>query len=146
MRNGMLLGGMLSIALTLILVPVSSVRSAEPTALAAPAGEWIKTELYFGRDIPGGHEVSRGEWIEFMDKVITPQFPAGLTVLESYGQMQHAAGPIEKQSTWVVLMVHPKDTASDKAIRAVISAYRQQFHNPQVMCLSLPVTARFFAD
>jgi hypothetical protein len=122
-------------------------RANEKTGAApAPAAEWVKTEIYFGRDIPGGQEISRGAWNEFMDKVITPHFPKGLTVYDAYGQMQHENGRIEEQSTWVVAVVHPKDTTVDKAVREVIEAYRKQFSRAQVMVLTAPTSAQFFAD
>ncbi|MFH1037456.1 MAG: DUF3574 domain-containing protein [PVC group bacterium] len=122
-------------------------RAAEkPAAGPAAAPEWIKTEIYFGRDIPGGQEISRGAWEEFMDTVITPRFPKGLTVYDAYGQMAHEDGRIERQSTWVVAVVHPKDPAVDKAVQEIIEAFRKQFNRAQVMILSAPTAARFFAD
>jgi len=119
---------------------------AAPAVVTAPV-EWVKTEIYFGRDLPGGQEISRWAWADFMDKVLTPHFPKGLTVYEAYGQMQHADGRIEKQSTWVVAVVHPKDPAIDKAIQEIIDAFRKQFSRAQVMHVSTPViSARFYAD
>jgi hypothetical protein len=84
--------------------------------------------------------------MEFMDKAITPRFPKGLTVYETYGQMQHENGRIEEQSTWVVAIVHPKDPAIDQAVREVIEAFRKQFNRAQVMRLSAPTAAQFFSD
>lgn len=123
-------------------------RGAAPLTAEAPApAEWIKTDIYFGRDLPGGQRISREAWADFMDKSLTRHFPKGLTVYEAYGQMQHADGYIEKQSTWVVAVVHPKDAASDKAIREVIEEFRKQFSKAQVVCVSAPVlSARFYAD
>lgn len=121
-----------------------------PTCTAAPAtapAEWVKTEIYFGRDLPGGQEISRWAWADFMDKALTPHFPQGLTVYEAYGQMQHADGRIEKQSTWVVAIVHPKDPAIDKAVQESIAAFRKQFHGAQVAHVCTPaISARFYAD
>jgi len=120
--------------------------SAAPAAAAAPA-DWVKTEIYFGRDLPGGQEISRWAWADFMDKVLTRNFPKGFTVCEAYGQMQHADGRIEKQSTWVMAVVHPKDPAIDKAIQEIADAFRKQFNKAQVVCISTPVVAaRFYAD
>ena len=124
----------------------SSWAAEKPGAGPAAVTEWIKTEIYFGRDIPGGQEISRGAWMEFLDKAITPRFPKGLTVYETYGQMQHENGRIEQQSTWVVAVVHPKDPASDQAVREIIEAFRKQFNRAQVMRLSAPTAAQFFAD
>ena len=123
-------------------------RGAEPAAAEkAAAIEWVKTEMYFGCDLPGGQQISKWAWADFMDKVLTPHFPKGLTVYEAYGQMQHADGRIEKQSTWVVAVLHPKDTATDRTIQEIIDAFRKQFSKAQVVYVCTPIiTARFYAD
>ncbi len=126
---------------------VESVWSAEKARAGSDTvTKWIKTEIYFGRDIPGAQEISRGAWGEFLNRVITPRFPKGLTVYDAYGQMQRENGRIDKQSTWVVILVHPEDPAIDKAVQAVIDEFRKQFKGAQVMLLNAPTTAQFFAD
>ena len=50
------------------------------------------------------------------------------------------------KTEWVVALVHPKDPAIDQAVREVIEAFRKQFNRAQVMRLSAPTTAQFFAD
>ena len=136
------------LALSLVAGVYGTARGAESaTAGVAAPVEWVKSEIYFGRDLPGGQEISRWAWADFMDKVLTLHFPKGLTVYEAYGQMQHADNRIEKQSTWVVAVVHPKDPAIDKAIQEIIDAFRKQFNKAQVVHVSTPViSARFYAD
>ena len=136
------------LALSLVVGAYDPTCGAAPVtaAVTAPA-EWVKTEIYFGRDLPGGQEISRWAWADFMDKVLTRHFPKGLTVYEAYGQMQHVDGRIEKQSTWVVAVVHPKNPAIDKTIQEIIDAFRKQFNKAQVVYVSTPViSARFYAD
>ncbi|MBU1692825.1 MAG: DUF3574 domain-containing protein [Verrucomicrobia bacterium] len=118
---------------------------------AAPAGEpaepvWTKTELYLGQNMPGGKIISRDEWAAFLDGVVTRLFPQGLTVFEAYGQMQHEDGTIERQTTHVVMLVHPREAASEKAVREVITIFREKFKGAQVMHLSSPVAPEFYAD
>ena len=119
-------------------------------AVAMGAGNaaqaWVKTELYFGLDIPGGGKVTQEQWADFLDNVITPSFPQGLTVFEAYGQMRHENGDIEKQSTRVVFLVHPADPAASAKVQDVIKAYREKFSNPQVMRLDSNVQPDFYAD
>ncbi|MBU4211675.1 MAG: DUF3574 domain-containing protein [Syntrophaceae bacterium] len=136
------------LALSLVAGAYDIARGAEPaTAAVTVPAEWVKTEIYFGRDLPAGQEISRWAWADFMDKVLTRHFPKGLTVYEAYGQMQHADGRIEKQSTWVVAVVHPKDPATGKIIQEIINAFRRQFNKAQVVHVSTPViSARFYAD
>ena len=138
----------MGLALSLVMGAYDPICGAAPaTAPVTAPAEWIKTEIYFGRDLPGGQEISRWAWADFMDKVLTRHFPKGLTVYEAYGQMQHANGHIEKQSTWVVAVVHPKDPAIEKTIREIVDAFRKQFNKAQVVHVSTPViSARFYAD
>jgi len=136
------------LALSLVVGAYDIACGAEPVAatLKAP-GEWVKTEIYFGRDLPGGQEISRWAWADFMDRVLTRHFPKGLTVYEAYGQMQHVDGRLEKQSTWVVAVVHPQDPAIDKAIQEIIDAFRKQFNKAQVVHVSTRViSVRFYTD
>ena len=113
---------------------------------AAPAARWVKTEIFFGADRPGGAWVAPQEWAAFLDREITPRFPKGLTVYEAYGQMQHARGTIEKQTTRVVLLVHPDEPAVHRQIHDLIKAYQDQFKHAQVMHLHSSVQAEFLAD
>jgi hypothetical protein len=105
-----------------------------------------KTEIYFGEDEPGGKHVSLKAWRTFLSEVITPRFPDGMTVLEAYGQMQHASGRIEKQPSRVVVLVHPPGKAADRRIHEIIRAYRDRFQNAQVMLLRTAALVEFFPD
>src|ERR1035441_5387891 len=51
---------------------------------------WVDTRLYFGLGPAEAPEkgVSEAAWREFLDKEVTPRFPAGLSVMEVYGQWQ----------------------------------------------------------
>jgi hypothetical protein len=138
--------GCLMLAAGFVLVLSRATGGAPPAAPKAADSGWVKTEIYFGRNLPDGHEMSRGEWQDFMDKVLTKRFPKGLTVYEAYGQMQHEDGRIEKQSTWVVVLVHPGDPAAEGPVQEAVNAFRKQFAKAQVMLLNTPVSAKFFAD
>src|SRR5437016_3726037 len=51
-----------------------------------------RTELYFGRSIPGGGEVSAAEWQRFLADVVTPRFPNGFTIVDAAGQYREKKG------------------------------------------------------
>lgn len=105
---------------------------------------WVKTELCLGRNLPAGGEVSEPDFDQFLQGVVTEEFPKGLTVFDAYGQMQHDDGTIEKQSTKVVLLVHQDTTANTAAIERIITSYRDQFKDAQVMHMSSPTDVEFF--
>jgi hypothetical protein len=108
--------------------------------------QWYSTEIYFGRNRSNGGEVSEQQFHEFLVKKVTPAFPAGMTVYEAYGQMQHRNGEIVKQKTKVVVLVHKNSKADDDAIKNIITAYRSEFGKPQVMLLTKQVKPTFHGD
>jgi Protein of unknown function (DUF3574) len=106
---------------------------------------WVQTELYFGRGIPSGGEVTEEAFSQFLEEIVTKEFPAGLTVFDAYGQQQDKGAPITRQKTKVVLLVHQKTQSNAEAVERVIAAYRQRFGNPQVMHAQQAVEPEFFA-
>ncbi|MGH6636071.1 MAG: DUF3574 domain-containing protein, partial [Gammaproteobacteria bacterium] len=60
----------------------------------------------FGTAKPGGSVTSQ-EWQEFMNQVVTPHFPEGLTSWEASGQWQSVTGVIEREASHVLHIVHP---------------------------------------
>ncbi len=110
------------------------------------ATQWIKTEIYCGRNIPAGGQVSDSEFSDFLKKIVTKEFPKGLTLFNAYGQMEKASGTIVKQPTAVIVIVHEKTKSNTVKIQRIIDAYRSRFGNPQVMSISSLIEPRFYPD
>jgi hypothetical protein len=64
----------------------------------ATATSLIQKDLFFGRNIAGGGEVSETEFEQFIDNTITPRFPDGLTVFDADGQFKDSTGTIIENS------------------------------------------------
>jgi len=120
--------------------------TSKSTEHEAKSNQWFSTEIYFGRNIPAGGEISEQQFTEFLSNEVTPAFPAGMTVYDAYGQMQHSDREIVKQKTKVVVLVHKNSKADDDAINKIITAYRSKFRNPQVMLLTKQVKPVFYRD
>lgn len=118
----------------------------ESTQHGPKSSQWYSTEIYFGRHFSYRGEITGHQFEEFLARYVTPLFPAGMTVYDAYGQMRHSSGEIVHQKTKVVVLVHMNSKADDEAINKIISAYRSQFGNPQVMLLTRPVTPVFYPD
>lgn len=115
-----------------------------PAGKAQKAPEWVKTEIYLGSSVPGGKTVTAEEYADFLNTVVTKEFPAGVTVFDAYGQMQRTDGSITKQDTRVVLLVHEDTAANTEAVKRVVDEYRKRFNNAQVMKTSSPTDVEFF--
>jgi Protein of unknown function (DUF3574) len=94
---------------------------------------WISERLYFGRSIPGGGAVSDAEWDAFVRDVVTPRFPAGLTIHAAHGQWREESGTIAREPVMVIEILHPPGEAAERAIEEIIRAYREKFRQEAVL-------------
>jgi hypothetical protein len=118
----------------------------ESTEYEPKSNQWFSTEIYFGRNISARGEISEQQFAEFLLDQVTQAFPAGMTIYDAYGQMQHSNGEIVKQKTKVLVLVHKDSKADNDVIHKVITAYRSKFGNPQVMLLTKQVKPVFYGD
>jgi hypothetical protein len=90
---------------------------------------------YFGRTHGGEEIVTDAAWARFMDEVVTPAFPDGLTVMDGAGQWRGRGGAISRQRSKVLVVALPEGDAAMAQARLapVIAAYRDRFRQESVM-------------
>ena len=103
----------------------------------------VRDVLYFGRNRPGGGAVTDGEWQSFLDQVLTPRFPAGLTVVAATGQWRGKSGLVEQERSEVVTVFHSGDEAARRAVMEVAVEYKRRFQQEAVLRERMPTCARF---
>jgi hypothetical protein len=96
-------------------------------------GFFVQEDLYFGRNIPGGGEVSESQFQTFVDSVVTPRFPAGLTIFNANGQFRDNTGITIQERSKVLTLFADNTSATQASINAVAAAYRQQFMQQSVL-------------
>jgi hypothetical protein len=104
----------------------------------------VRDALYFGRNRPTGGEVADAEWEAFLDEVVTPRFPGGLTVVDAYGRWRGRSGAVERERTEVVTVLHPSDPASQRVIEEIAMEYKRRFGQEAVLRERLGACTRFF--
>jgi Protein of unknown function (DUF3574) len=99
------------------------------------AGAYARTELFFGKSIPGGGTVTDAAFAQFLDQEVTPRFPAGFTVVPAMGQYRETNGVIDHEASDMLILFYPRDTASDasKKINEIRTAYDKTFHQESVL-------------
>ena len=102
-------------------------------ACDAPARPMVRLELLFGTSRPDGRTVSQAEWLDFLEREVTPRFPAGLTVLSGLGQWQGEDGRTVREQSKVLTVWHEPSERSDGDIEAIRAAYRQRFDQESVL-------------
>jgi hypothetical protein len=108
---------------------------ALPTGPGCRGGEQPATSdlLYFGTARPGGGEVSAQEWVQFLERIVTPRFPQGLSVWPAAGQWRGNDGAIVREASQVLNLLHPGDARSEQAVQEIVSAYKTQFRQEAVL-------------
>jgi hypothetical protein len=110
------------------------VPTTSSIAVAAPVGQlWHRTELYFGRNRPGG-EVTEAEFQHFLDVEVTKRFPDGLTLLSGLGQFREADGTITQEKSKILILLYPPtDRQANQEIEEIRQAYKDQFQQSSVL-------------
>jgi hypothetical protein len=140
--NGIILAGLLLVVPGCINTPV---RAQLPEALAKNPCEKIltKEELYFGLSKPAGGAVSEAEWQLFLNDVITPRFPAGLTVVAANGQYLSSSSELTKENTKLVILIYENSPKKNQMIAQIIEAYKRIFHQESVLRVTSSVRVSF---
>jgi len=109
------------------------------------AGELLaRTELFFGLSKPDGTVVTAEQFMEFLDKEITPRFPDGLTVLMGHGRFRSKHGNIIAEESVVVILLYSVEAGTkSQHIEAIREAYRRTFQQESVLRVDSLACATF---
>jgi hypothetical protein len=110
----------------------------------APANRsWTRSEVYFGLSKPDGTRVELAQWEMFLNEVVTPRFPSGLSVVNASGQWRNSTGHIDHESSKVLVLVHPRSPDAEAKIDEIRKLYCQRFNQEAVMKVTTPARVAF---
>ncbi len=142
MRRGFAIASLLLVLGACATAPATTGQGA--AACRAPLKAMTQVDLYFGRNIPTGGEVSDAQWRQFLDEVVTPRFPDGLSVLDVYGQWKSTrTGTIARERSKRLSIIVPDAAASAAQVEAIKAAYKQRFRQESVLQAEAGVCAAF---
>lgn len=109
-------------------------RPRVPSVERGSSEPFVRTELFFGTAKPGG-VVTDQEFEQFLDEVVTPLFPDGLTVVRGDGQFRGADGITVKEDAYVLILLYPFDQrgAGSKSIEAIRTEYKRRHQQESVL-------------
>jgi Protein of unknown function (DUF3574) len=105
----------------------------------------VRDVLYFGRNRPTGGTVSDAEWQAFLNEVVTPRFPAGLTIISATGQWRGQSGSVEQEQSEIMTLFHAGDQAARRGVAEVMAEYKRRFQQEAVLRERTPTCTRFGA-
>jgi hypothetical protein len=131
--------------------PVSASPASAPTLQGDPAHPasargWVDTRLYFGLGSIDKPEqgISEAEWRDFLDHEVTPRFPAGLSVIDVYGQWQGKDGAAPSHLRSKMIIVDYPDTQENRdKIEGIRAAWKARTHQQSVMRVTQPANISF---
>jgi hypothetical protein len=96
--------------------------------------KFARTELYFGTAKPDG-SVTEEEFAVFLDEVITPLFPEGLTLVSALGQFLGSAGVIIQENSKLLILLYPAELrkANSVKIETIRETYKETFQQESVL-------------
>ena len=78
--------------------------------------------------------VTDEEFRGFLDEIITPRFPNGLTALAGTGQFRGSSGMVMREGSVFVILLYPAaDNGSSTRIEEIRETYRKTFQQESVL-------------
>jgi hypothetical protein len=106
---------------------------------------FVRTELFFGSDRENDPDVTEGQFLHFLDKIVTPLFPDGLTLLIGKGQFCcDKGGAIIQETSFVLILLYPLETQkeSSEKIDKIRDDYKAAFQQQSVLRVDDPRPVR----
>ncbi len=147
----------LLIPLAVMLLSLSAhAQTASPTLSGDPAHpattqNWVDTKLYFGLGPANApHKgMTEARWRAFLDKEVTPRFPAGLSVIDVYGQWlsksaQTTPNPHpERIRSKLLIIDYPATSENEAKIEAIRVAWKRLTGDQSVLKVTQPADVSF---
>ena len=83
------------------------------------------------------------EFQRFLEGIVTPRFPQGLTSWPAAGQWRSPDGRLIEEASHVLVLVHEPDPASERAIAEIIERYKKDFQQRSVLRVRSSACASF---
>ena len=94
---------------------------------------FMRTELVFGMSRSNGPDITETEFRGFIDGVVTPKFPDGLTLLSGDGQFKSSTGTIVKEKSKLLVLLYPFSKKSSRLVEAIRDEYKTLFQQESVL-------------
>ena len=114
--------------------PEPTMTAIAPTT-APPIGDrFVRTELFFGTDRPGP-DVTDAEFQRFVNRIVTPRFPDGLTQYDAQGQFRDSSGRVVQERAKVIVLLYPEADAGVSSVRVeqIRNVYEKSFDQESVL-------------
>jgi len=153
----LIIGGLAGSAVFLSACSTPGGASGKSAAVLGAEPGWLRTELYFALrrvdragepavDLAPGARgpLSDADWQVFLDEVVTPKFPDGLSVFDAYGQWKRREdGRVFGLVSKVLVVLHPATPEAEAGVEAVRAEFLARTGQESVLRGSQPIEVSF---
>lgn len=127
------------------LLVLTSLLSIGLVGCQSPGGgqRWVRSEVHFGLARPDGSMITAAEWQAFVDEVVTPRFPAGLSIVDTTGQWRDRQGQVVHEPSKMLVLLHQPGIAIEAAIDEIRRQYCRRFDQEAVMKVTTKARVAF---
>ena len=106
---------------------------------------WVESDLYFGIGVADQPDKGRdAQWRSFLDEQVTPRFPAGLSVVDAYGQWHNQyQKTTERLRSKILIIAYPDTQENRDKIEAIRLAWKKQTGDQSVLRITVPADVSF---
>ena len=87
--------------------------------------------------------VPQADWATFLTEIVTPKFPAGVTVIEAGSQWRGRDGNIYKAPRVCLVVLHPGTLETNIALDEIRRQFKTRFHEESVLRSDSPAIVSF---
>jgi Protein of unknown function (DUF3574) len=95
--------------------------------------ELIQVDLYFGQNIGTSKQMDDRQFRQFLEDVVTPYFPNGLTTYDAEEQFLNHSNQLIQESSKVVSLILEDTEQNEQSLYHIIDAYEDQFQQDSVL-------------
>ena len=119
----------------LVQAETAGAQEEQDSVLAFVGERFVRTELFFGLLKPNKTHVTDAEFKAFLQDVITPRFPEGLTLLTGLGQFLDASDQIIRERSRLLILLYPVTVRQEKSkkVEEIREAYKRCFQQESVL-------------
>ncbi len=138
----------LSIALLFLLslwaINAMAQRSDSSTESVSSELSWTRTELYYGAGRLPADDTKDTRWENYINEVVTPRFPEGLTLLEGTGQWRVKEGQTPRRNrTRILILIHEDTEEKSRKVDEIRTLWKEISGQQSVLRVSQPADVSF---
>ena len=113
-------------------------------AIPPSGSQYVRTELYYGagiREEKGDYDTV---WNEYLDRVVTPRFPEGLTLIEASGQWRVKPDQKPRRSgSKILVLIHEATEEKFRKLDEIRSIWKERSGHRSVLKVTNPVEMEY---